>query len=139
MSHTEKPRGFSWLTPSITVADIEASINFYDTAFGFEKGEILNDDLGIPSYADMRYQDETLIMIMSEGAFGGRAITPNNSNTHSPVGLYVYCENIDELFKRATGAGAAMTSPPEDMFWGDRVARLVDLDGHSWSFASRIS
>ena len=29
-------------------------------------------------------------------------------------------------------AGFAIKSEPEDMFWGDRVAAVVDPFGHSW-------
>lgn len=30
-------------------------------------------------------------------------------------------------------------SEPEDMFWGDRVTRLQDDDGHTWSLATRVA
>jgi len=29
--------------------------------------------------------------------------------------------------------------PPQDMFWGDRYARLRDPFGHDWSVATHIS
>ena len=43
-------------------------------------------------------------------------VRPSNS-------VYVYCDDVDALFQRAKAAGAAVESPPQDMFWGDRRAR----------------
>jgi len=42
------------------------------------------------------------------------------------------------LYKRATAAGAVSKSPPQEMFWGDRVCQLTDPDGHSWTFATNV-
>ena len=36
----------------------------------------------------------------------------------SPVGLYVYVPDADAVFKQAVAAGAAVTMPVADMFWG---------------------
>lgn len=35
-------------------------------------------------------------------------------------------------------AGARVTMPADDMFWGDRYGRLVDPFGHEWSVATHI-
>ena len=56
----------------------------------------------------------------------------------SPVGLYVYCDDVDALFARATAAGAQAKVPPQDTFWGDRMCQLVDPDGHTWNFATHV-
>jgi uncharacterized glyoxalase superfamily protein PhnB len=61
---------------------------------------------------------------------------PATTGVPSPVSLYVYCNDVDALFARATAAGAKAEQPPQDMFWGDRFCRLQDPDGHSWYFAT---
>lgn len=42
------------------------------------------------------------------------------------------------MFKRAVDAGAEVTVPLDDQFWGDRYAKVRDPFGHEWSLASRI-
>lgn len=55
------------------------------------------------------------------------------------MGLYVYVEDVDALFARATAAGAKGERPPQDMFYGDRVCQVIDPDGHSWSFGTNVA
>jgi uncharacterized glyoxalase superfamily protein PhnB len=53
--------------------------------------------------------------------------------------LYVYCDDVDKFFARATAAGAKVVAPPTDMFWGDRMCRISDPDGYEWSFATNVA
>ena len=43
-----------------------------------------------------------------------------------------------EFFEQAVHAGAKITMPLEDTFWGDRYGKLEDPFGHSWSVATHI-
>ena len=56
----------------------------------------------------------------------------------SPVGLYVYLDDVDSAVQRALELGATLLSPPQDQFWGDRTAWVMDPQGHVWTFATRI-
>ena len=41
----------------------------------------------------------------------------------------------------ATGnllVGAKAVFPPQNMFWGDRICKLTDPDGHVWNFATNV-
>jgi uncharacterized glyoxalase superfamily protein PhnB len=53
----------------------------------------------------------------------------------SPVTFYVYVENVDSAWKRATDAGAKVSMPLADMFWGDRCGKVEDPFGHGWTLA----
>lgn len=57
----------------------------------------------------------------------------------TPVTIHRYVEDCDAAVKQAVDAGATVTMPPGDMFWGDRYAVVVDPFGHTWSFATRIA
>jgi PhnB protein len=59
--------------------------------------------------------------------YGGTAIT-----------LHLQVENCDAAVEQAAGAGATVAMPPEDQFWGDRYALVVDPFGHLWSFAHTL-
>lgn len=138
MSKQPKPASSPWLTPYLIVRDPRASLEFCHKAFGFEPGMSMPDPSGAVVHADMSYRGETVAMFGKERAWGGTAESPVTSGVESPVGLYVYCEDVDALFAQARQAGATVVGEPEDMFWGDRVAQLRDPDGHSWSFATRV-
>ena len=45
---------------------------------------------------------------------------------------------MDAFVKRAVDAGAKITMPLADMFWGDRYCQLEDPFGHRWSVATHI-
>src|SRR5439155_21338661 len=57
----------------------------------------------------------------------------------SPVSFYIYVENVDAAWKRAVDAGAKVTMPLADMFWGDRMGNLEDPFGHKWSLAQHVA
>jgi uncharacterized glyoxalase superfamily protein PhnB len=56
----------------------------------------------------------------------------------SPVTIHLYVDDADGLVERAKKAGAKVTMPVEDMFWGDRYGQLTDPFGHHWSVASHV-
>ena len=50
----------------------------------------------------------------------------------SPVHLYLYVADVDDVFKRALDAGSKAIDEPEDREWGDRAAGIEDPYGHVW-------
>jgi PhnB protein len=42
----------------------------------------------------------------------------------------------DKAFNQAVAAGANVTMPLMDMFWGDRYGQIEDPFGHFWSLAT---
>lgn len=135
MSTVGKPGNAPWMSPYITVSDVEKAAHFYQKAFCFEILELPPSENGIAEHGELRYQDQ-LIMIGKQGAWGSTTVTPSYSKVESPINLYLYCANVDEFHAAAVKAGAKSLAPPEDMFWGDRMCRLQDNDGYTWAFAT---
>ncbi len=56
----------------------------------------------------------------------------------APAGimLHLQVDDADAWARRAADAGAEITTPVADMFWGDRYGHLRDPFGHSWSVGS---
>jgi uncharacterized glyoxalase superfamily protein PhnB len=129
----------SWLSPYLIVKDGAAAIEFYQRAFGFEKKLTLPGPDGRIKHAEMSWHD-SVFMFGSEGDYEGRPYrTPRTSGAPSPISLYVYCDDVDALYRRATAAGATGDCAPRDEFYGDRVCRLTDPDGYSWYFATNVA
>ena len=130
--------GMAWLTPALTVRDVDKEINFCQRAFGLEKGYAMPDKTGKTVHGDLKYEGETIVMLGREGAMGCPSKSPASSKADCPISLYVYCSDIDALYQRAKAAGATVVSEPADMFWGDRVATFKDPEGYTWMFATNI-
>jgi uncharacterized glyoxalase superfamily protein PhnB len=130
--------GMPWLTPYLTVKDADAALDFYQRAFGFEKRMAMPGPDGRTKHAELAWRD-AVVMLGPEGGEGCPAKSPATSGTPSPVGLYLYCDDVDAMYARASSAGAKVPSPPQTMFWGDRVFQAIDPDGHNWTFATNVA
>lgn len=64
--------------------------------------------------------------VLSPLSRGGASVAIN-INVDSP-------SEVDDIIARAAKAGAAVTMPPADMFWGSRYGRVRDMSGHIWAF-----
>ena len=51
----------------------------------------------------------------------------------------MYVEDVDAAFAKAVEAGATVTMPLADMFWGDRYGTFTDPFGHKWAMAQHVA
>jgi PhnB protein len=51
---------------------------------------------------------------------------------------FVYVEDVDAVVARAVQLGATLQRAPENQFYGDRDAYIVDPFGHGWTVASHV-
>lgn len=134
-----RPVGANWpaLSPYLTVRDGDASIAFYETAFGFRiEGMVMRDNDDRVMHAGMRLGD-ACIMFAPQG-MSNEMRTPADSAAPISLSLYVYVPDVDALAARASAAGANVMQQPADQFWGDRIAIVVDPDGYHWTFATNV-
>jgi uncharacterized glyoxalase superfamily protein PhnB len=118
-----KPADFPWLIPYLTVQDADKALDFYVRAFGFEKRFTMPGPDGKTGHAEVKYKD-VVVMFGPECSAGGHpAKAPASSGVSPPVGLFVYCEDVDAMCRRAEAAGARVQKPPADMFWGTGCVR----------------
>ena len=89
---------------------------------------------GKVAHAELEIRDS---VIMLADPFGGDDRSPKEVGT-TTVGLFVYTEDVDAAYRQAIDAGATSTQEPQDMFWGDRFARVTDPFGHSWQLATHV-
>ena len=130
------PDGYHTITPNIIVAGAAKAIDFYKKAFGAE--EIMRmpgPDGARIMHAELRIGDSPIMLSDEMPDMGCKA---PNAYGGSPVSFYVYVENVDAAWKRAVDAGAKVTMPLADMFWGDRIGSVEDPFGHKWSLAQHI-
>ncbi len=136
-----RPQSYPWLSPYLTVKDADAAIDFYQKAFGFEKRMSLHGPDGRTGHAEMTWKEAMIMFgaVPESKRDEWPCRPPAEKGIHSPITLYVYCEDVDALFTRAVAAGAKAIKPPQDVFYGDRMCTLEDPDGYWWSFATNVA
>lgn len=77
-------------------------------------------------------------MLMIEGEWPTLPSRAPAMDGSSPVVIFLYVEDVDRVVALASEAGAETLLPPEDKFWGDRIAWIMDPSGHVWTLATRI-
>jgi PhnB protein len=127
------PDGMHSLTPHLVCAGAADAIEFYKRAFGaVELGRLPGPD-GKLVHAAVRIGDSTLMLVDENpqwDALGPKALKG------SPVTVHLYVTDVDATVAQAVAAGAKVTMPVADMFWGDRYGQLEDPFGHRWSVAT---
>lgn len=133
MSAKPVPDGYHTLTPFLTVRDAARAIEFYKNAFGaIDRGAAKGPD-GKIMHAELMIGDSIIMLSDEYPEFG--ALSPLSSGG-AGMGLHIYIDGVDAAFDRAVKAGAQVTMPVSDQFWGDRYGKLKDPFGHVWSIAT---
>ena len=127
------PEGMHSLTPHLICAGAADAIKFYTEAFGAVEQFRLPGPEGKLMHACVKIGD-SMLMLVDEMA--GCSMLGPRSLKGSPVAIHLYVPNVDAVVAQAEAAGARVTMPAADMFWGDRFAQLEDPFGHRWSVAT---
>ncbi|WP_447980110.1 VOC family protein [Candidatus Nitrospira bockiana] len=129
------PTGYHSITPALTVREVDKAIDFYTRALGAEqRSRFVGPDGKSIMHAELKIGNSVIMLGGEQVEHGCRS---PQSLGGTPVALYLYVEDVDKAFARATSAGATVAMPVTDMFWGDRCGQFVDPFGHKWSVATR--
>jgi uncharacterized glyoxalase superfamily protein PhnB len=129
------PEGMHTVTPHLICAGAADAIEFYKKAFQAVEGGRMAGPQGKLIHALIRIGDSAVMLVDEFPDWG--SIGPKTLKG-SPVTIHLYVEDVDAIVKRAVAAGAKMTMPLEDTFWGDRYCKLEDPFGHHWSVATHV-
>jgi PhnB protein len=121
--------------PYLTVKGGKAALEFYKRAFGAEEEfRTYGQDGERILHARFRVNGGAILMSDDFPEFRGGSEAP------APQGVTIHLEvdDADRWWRRAVEAGAEITMPLDDQFWGDRYGQLKDPFGHSWSIGAPI-
>lgn len=120
------------IVPSITYADLPRAIEWLERVFGFRER----------TEARLTWPRGGMTWIeVGNGLFN--ISTPDDTWRQAPGDaapafvMKVYVEDVDGHFARARAEGASIISDPQDGFWGGRVYRALDHEGHRWEISQR--
>ena len=127
------PDGFHTATPTLVVRNAAQAIDFYKQVFGAEEIMRMPSPDGKISHAELKIGDSIIFLSDEFPNMGGKAPQTLGGFTG---GIYLYVEDVDDVFQRAIDAGGKAATPVTDMFWGDRHGNFVDPFGHSWGVST---
>jgi PhnB protein len=127
------------IVPHVTVNDGQRAAEFYKAAFGAEElRRVPAEDGKRLMFCEVKIGDGRLYFNDDFPEYcGGKSRAPDGSGA-SPVTLHLDVPNCDAAIDRAAKAGAKVTMPAADMFWGDRYGQVLDPFGHTWSFSTPL-
>jgi uncharacterized glyoxalase superfamily protein PhnB len=121
------------VVPEIAYDDVPAAIEFLTRAFGLrERIEArLTGNGFVRAFMEL---GDGLISLSTAGGHGHQSPRAGGATTQS---VKCYVEGIDRHFAQAKANGATIISEPTDEFWGGRIYRAKDPEGHRWEFSER--
>ena len=126
------PEGCHTITPSLVLENAAQTIEWYKRALGAEEVRRSAGPDGKIMHAELRIGGSQFMM--NDAMMGAKGA---KSLGGSPVSFWIYVADADALFNRAVAAGAEVTMPLADQFWGDRAGAIKDPEGISWWIATR--
>jgi len=129
------PESYAAPTPYLIVKGAAAAIDFYKKAFAAKEVMRMPGPDGKIGHADLIIGGGHVMLADESPQMGHRG---PQSLGGSPVGLVLYVSDVDDVVKKAAAAGAKVTRPVKDEFYGDRTGTLTDPFGHVWYVMTHI-
>jgi PhnB protein len=129
------PKGYQSITPYLVMKDAANAIEFYKTAFGATETLRIPGEGGRIGHAELNI-DGSMIMLADEHSEMGYKGPQTLGG--SPISLMLYVKDVDATVAKASAAGATITRPVADQFYGDRTGGIKDPFGHLWYVATHI-
>ncbi|HEX4197615.1 MAG TPA: VOC family protein [Caulobacteraceae bacterium] len=122
--------------PSVIYRDPKAAMAWLAAAFGFETALYIEDEAGGFVHSQMRYGDALISVGQKWDEDFKSPLDLDGKNTQ--LTTIQIDEDIDAHCARARTAGAVIVTEPDTQFYGDRVYRCRDLEGHNWSISQTV-
>ena len=121
-----EPRRVACRSLAARVADLEATLSFYERAFGFSR-KFVEAPYGELSTGEttLAFTQRDFIEKLIPTTLAGAGL----ENPAPPMELGFVTTEVDRDWKRAVDAGAASVKAPADKPWGQRVGYVRDLNG----------
>jgi PhnB protein len=129
------PCGHGTVTPHLVIKGAAEAIEFYKEALGATEIMRMPGPTGKLMHAEIQIGTSRVYLADEHPAYG--SLSPLSIGG-TPVVLHLYVEDVDAAFARAVEAGATVTMPLMDMFWGDRFGKFSDPFGHHWAMAQHV-
>jgi uncharacterized glyoxalase superfamily protein PhnB len=118
--------------PALRARDSLGLIRFLVEAFGFEETVVYADGAQV-QHAQLSWPPGGGVMLGSARPDAGEDLWPVQPGS---FGCYVVTDDPDQLFARATAAGAEVLQGLHETDYGSRDFAVRDPEGNRWSFGT---
>ncbi|MBT2218093.1 VOC family protein [Virgibacillus dakarensis] len=128
------------MKPRITVItlgvnDLEKALEFYRDGLSLPTEGIVGKEFehGAVAFFDLQSGLKLAIWKREDIAYEAKVTQAPASPTEFTIGHNVNSkEEVDKVLEQAEKAGATITDPAHDAFWGGYSGHFQDPDGHLW-------
>ncbi len=123
---------------TIGVRDLEAALVFYRDGMGLPTEGIIGTEFEDGAVVFIELNEGLILALYPRAALAREAGVPvgQPSAAEFTLGHNVASkEEVDAVMAQAQAAGARITDPARDRFWGGYAGHFQDPDGHLWEIA----
>jgi len=123
---------------TLGVSDLEKSLVFYRDGMGLATEGIVGTEFEDGAVVFFEMNDDLILALYPKAALAKDAkvsVGPPSPSDFSIGHNVPSKQDVDAVMKQAEQAGATITDPARDRFWGGYAGYFKDLDGHLWEIA----
>ncbi len=123
---------------TLAVSDLDESLAFYRDGLGLPTRGIVGTEFEDGAVVFFNMNDGLILALYPKAALAKDAkvsATPPSPAEFSIGHIVASKQEVDAVVEQAEQAGATITDPPHDRFWGGYSGYFQDLDGHLWEIA----
>ena len=123
---------------TLGVDDLERSLMFYRDGMGLKTKGITGQQFEYGSVVFFEMNDDLILALWPTASLSKDAKIPELRTRLGAVSIGHVVNSkaeVDFIMKQAEAAGAVVTSPPGNTFWGGYSGYFHDPDGHLWEVA----
>jgi catechol 2,3-dioxygenase-like lactoylglutathione lyase family enzyme len=123
---------------TLGVNDLEKSLAFYRDGMGLQTQGIIGTEFEDGAVVFFNMNDDLILALYPKAALAKDAkvsVSPPSPAEFSIGHIVKSKQEVDAVMKQAENAGAKITDPAHDRFWGGYSGYFEDLDGHLWEIA----
>ncbi len=123
---------------TLGVSDLEKSLAFYRDGLGLPTQGVIGTEFEDGAVIFFNMNDDLILALYPKAALAKDAsvtLSPPSPADFSIGHIVKSKQAVDVIMQQAESAGARLTDPAHDRFWGGYSGYFQDLDGHLWEIA----
>lgn len=121
------PEGYHTITPYLVVKKSSQLVSFLKNVFDARENYRTDNPDGTIRHAEYQVGDSRLMLSEATDTY-----------PPMPAMLMLYVTNCDATYKKAVDAGARSLREPQNEYYGDRMAGVLDDSGNQWWIATHV-
>ena len=124
------------LTPNLVVRNVEASLKFYREILGLEKAISVPDE---SPYVFAAVSNGAVEIFFNDQKTVAAELPQLAATIGASLTLYMEVDSLQAVFDRVQKAGAKISMPVTDQFYGMREFAFEDGDGYTITIAQKVA